>query len=216
MLESRPAPWVIFVPAFLMAQFIWVGLLSDHEHPPPLPSPAEFPSTAGEWKLVHREPIDEASVRELKADRLFNQNYVRSGTGQTANLFVAWFQTQRGNKQPHSPQVCLPGSGWTPEYSGDLLLATSAGAITVNRYIVVHGLERLVALYWYQTPRRAIAGEWASKFWLVADGLRFHRTDTALVRVVALSSPSRDEAATASAADFARKVYPNLRSYFPE
>ena len=93
--------------------------------------------------------------------------------------------------------------------------STSAGAITVNRFIVVRGLERLVALYWYQTPRRTIAGEWAAKFWLVADGLRFRRTDTALVRVVVLSSPHRDEAATASAADFARKVYPELRSYFP-
>src|ERR1700722_19373985 len=204
-LEPRQFPWVLLVPAFLMAQFILVGTLSNQEHPPPLPSPDGFPSTAGEWKVAHTEPIDEASVRELKADRLFNQNYVRSDTGQTANLFVAWFQTQRGDKQPHSPKVCLPGSGWTPESSGELLLSTSAGAITVNRYIVVRGVERLVALYWYQTSRRTIAGEWAGKFWLVADGLRFRRTDTALVRVVVLSSPHRDEAATASAADFARK-----------
>ncbi len=215
MLESRTNAWVLLVPVFLMAQFVLVDSLSDHEHPPPVPSPAGFPSTAGEWKRAPTEPIDEASVRELNADRLFSQNYVRSGTAETANLFVAWFQTQRGNKQPHSPKVCLPGSGWTPESSGDLLLSTSTGSITVNRYVVVHGRERLVALYWYQTPWRAIAGEWASKFWLVADGLRFRRTDTALVRVIELSSPNRDEAATASAADFARKVYPELRSYFP-
>jgi len=215
MLESRQSPWALLLPAFVMVQFLLVGALSGHEHPPPLPEPAEFPSTAGEWKMAHAEPIDEASVRELKADRLFNQTYFRSGTGEMANLFVAWFQTQRGDKQPHSPKVCLPGSGWTPEVSDDFLLSTAIGVITVNRYIVVNGPERLVALYWYQTPRRAIAGEWASKFWLVADGLRFHRTDTALVRVIALSSPRRDEAATASAADFARKLYPELRAYFP-
>jgi len=215
MLDSRPNAWILPVPLFLMAQFVLVGSLSDHEHPPPLPSPAGFPSAAGEWKRAPTEPIDEASARELKADRLFSRNYVRSGTAQTANLFVAWFQTQRGNKQPHSPKVCLPGSGWTPESSGDLLLTTSAGAITVNRFIVVRGLERLVALYWYQTSRRTIASEWASKFWLVADGLRFRRTDIALVRVIALSSPHRDDSAAASAVDFARKVYPELRSYFP-
>ena len=216
MLESRPSPGVLLVPAFLMAQFVLVSTLSDHEHPPPLPSPAGFPSAAGEWNVAHTEPIDEASVRQLKADRLFSQNYVRSSTGETANLFVAWFQTQRGNKQPHSPKVCLPGSGWTPESSDNLLLLTSVGAITVNRYIVVHGLERLVALYWYQTSRRAIAGEWESKFWVVADGLRFRRTDTALVRVIELSSLHRDDEATVSAADFARKLYPELRSYFPQ
>jgi EpsI family protein len=215
MLDPRPSPWVLLVPAFLIVQFLLVGALSGREHPPPLPPTAGFPSTAGEWKLAQAQPIDEASARELKADRLISQNYVRSGTGETANLLMAWFRTQRGDKQPHSPKVCLPGSGWTPESSGDVQLSTSVGAITVNRYLVVNGPERLVALYWYQTPRRAIAGEWASKFWLVADGLRFHRTDTALVRVIAWSSPGRDEAATASAADFARKLYPELRAYFP-
>jgi EpsI family protein len=216
MLESRPSPWVLLVPAFLVAQLIVVGALSGHEHPPPLPSPSGFPSTVGEWKVASTEPIDESSVRELRAERLVSQNYIRVDIGVTANLFVAWFQTQRGDKQPHSPKVCLPGSGWTPESSGDLLLLTSAGTITVNRYVVVRGPERLVALYWYQTPRRAIAGEWASKFWLVADGFRFRRTDTALVRVIVLSSPGRDEEAIASAADFARKLYPELRSYFPQ
>jgi EpsI family protein len=215
MLESRPSRWILLVPSFLMAQLVLVSALSNHEHPPPLPSPAGFPATAGEWRVAHTELIDEASARQLQADRLFSQNYVRSGTAETANLFVAWFQTQRGNKQPHSPKVCLPGSGWTPESSSDLLLSTAAGTITVNRFIVVRGLERLVALYWYQTPRRTIAGEWACKFWLVADGFRFRRTDTAVVRVIELSSPDHDDAATASAADFARKLYPELRSYFP-
>lgn len=216
MLDSRPSPWVLLVPAFLMAQFLLVGAFSGHEHPPAPPSLAGFPSTAWEWKVAHAEPIDETSARELKADRIVSQTYIRSGTGETASLFVAWFQTQRGDKQPHSPKVCLPGSGWTPESSGDLLLSTSAGAITVNRYLAVNGPARLVALYWYQTPRRVMASEWASKFWLVADGLRFRRTDTALVRVIAWSSPKRDEAATALAADFARKLYPKLRAYFPQ
>ena len=215
MLESRQT-WVLLVPAFLMVQFLLLGALSGHEHPPPLPSRARFPSTAGEWKVTHAEPIDQDLARELNADRLVSQTYVRLGTGETANLLVAWFQTQRGNKEPHSPKVCLPGSGWTPESSGDLLLSTSAGAITVNRYLVVNGSQRLAAVYWYQTPQRAIAGEWASKFWLVADELRFHRTDTALVRVITWSSPGSDEVATASAADFARKIYPELRAYFPK
>lgn len=216
MRESKASPWVLVVPAFLLVQFLLVGALSGNEHPPPLPSAAGFPSTAGDWKLAYVDRINEASVQELQADRLFSQTYARSGTGEMANLLVAWFQTQRGDKQPHSPKVCLPGSGWTPESTGDLLLPTSRGAISVNRYLVVNGGERLVVLYWYQTPRRAIAGEWASKFWLVADGLRFRRTDTSLVRVIAESAPGRDDAATASAADFARKVYPELRAYFPQ
>ncbi len=68
-----------------------------------------------------------------------------------------------------------------------------------------------MVLYWYQTPRRAIAGEWAAKLWLVADALRDRRTDTALVRVVAWPGEGGDAAATAVAMGFARDLYPLLR-----
>ena len=75
--------------------------------------------------------------------------------------------------------------------------------------------QRAVVLYWYQTPRRVIAGEWAAKLWLVADALRDKRTDTALVRVIAWSAGGSDEAATGVASSFASELYPRLREYLP-
>jgi hypothetical protein len=90
-----------------------------------------------------------------------------------------------------------------------------AGAITVNRYVVDKDTQRAVVLYWYQTPRRVIAGEWAAKFWLAADALRDKRTDTALVRVTTWPASGGDEAATAVATGFARDLYPALREYLP-
>jgi EpsI family protein len=92
---------------------------------------------------------------------------------------------------------------------------TAAGAITVNRYVVEKDSQRAVVLYWYQTPRRVIASEWAAKFWLAADALRDHRTDTALIRVVSWSASGGDQAATAAASGFARNLYPLLREYLP-
>jgi EpsI family protein len=146
-----------------------------------------------------------------------SQTYVQTPTGTLASLFVAWFQTQRGGaRQPHSPKVCLPASGWTPEITDEVTVDTAAGAITVNRYVVAKGTQRAVVLYWYQTPRRAIASEWAAKAWLVADALRDKRTDTALVRVIAWSAGGeRDEAATGVAMGFTRELYPRLREYLP-
>jgi EpsI family protein len=85
----------------------------------------------------------------------------------------------------------------------------------VNRYVVADRSERAVILYWYQSSRRAIAGEWASKFWLVADAFRDRRSDTALVRIVVESQPGGDDRATKTAADFARTVYPVLREELP-
>jgi EpsI family protein len=70
-------------------------------------------------------------------------------------------------------------------------------------------------LYWYQTPRRTIAGEWEAKSWILLDALRDHRTDVALVRIVVPSYNAQDKVATDAAADFARAVYPELRKELP-
>jgi EpsI family protein len=205
-----------WVPVFLAAQILMVRTLASGEHPPAAPDLSAFPVEFGQWKLLHDEPLAAAVATEMRADLLLSQTYSQRPTGALASLFVAWFQTQRGGaRQPHSPKVCLPASGWTPEVMDHVMLDTAAGAITVNRYVVTSRMQRAVVLYWYQTPRRTLAGEWAAKFWLVADALRDKRTDTALVRVIAWSAGGRDEAATAVAAGFAREVYPRLRDYLP-
>src|ERR1700691_6174632 len=203
------APKTILVPLFLAGQAVLVHWTGTFERPPAKPDLSDFPARIGPWERISENPVDAATEAQLGADRLMNSMYLEQPQGESANLFVAWFQSQRaGASQPHSPQVCLPASGWTPESTGELTIATTAGAITVNRYVVADRSERAVILYWYQTSRRAIAGEWASKFWLVADAFRDHRQDTALVRIVVESRPGGDARATGTAADFARSAYP--------
>jgi EpsI family protein len=221
------------VPLFLTAQILMVLAVTGREHPPPPPSLARFPTAFGPWRLLQADPIDQAVAKELGAERLVSQTYFRTpppqglppmqspaaieaSAGAFANVLVAWFQTQReGARQPHSPKVCLPGAGWTARIADQVAVDTPAGAITVNRYVVEKDRQRAVILYWYQTPRRVIAGEWAAKFWLAADGLRDRRTDTALVRVTASADAGGDQAATAVASGFVRDLYPALREYLP-
>jgi EpsI family protein len=201
----------ILVPVLLAVQGLLVYWIAGAEHPPPPPALSEFPATFSGWTQLREEPIDPGIANTLRADRLLSRTYVNRA-GASAGLLVAWFQSQRaGASQPHSPQVCLPAAGWTPESTGELSIATAAGALTVNRYVVASRSERAVVLYWYQTARRAVAGEWASKFWLVADAVRDRRTDTALVRVVVEGVPGHEEPATLTAADFTRSVYPLLK-----
>jgi EpsI family protein len=206
----------ILVPLFVAAQILVVHAAADGEHPPAAPALARFPAVFGPWKAFRGDPIDAATAKELGADRLVSQTYIDTPTGSAASLLVAWFQTQReGARQPHSPKVCLPGAGWTPRVVDELTLDTAAGAITVNRYVADKDTQRAVVLYWYQTPRRVIAGEWAAKFWLAADAWRDKRTDTALVRVITWPAGGGDQAATAVATGFARDLYPALREYLP-
>jgi EpsI family protein len=200
------------VPIFLAAQILLIRGAAGVERPPTPPPLSHFPVEAGGWTVLREDPVAADMARELGADRLWSRIYVRTSTGSLASLLVAWFQTQRGGvRQPHSPKVCLPASGWTPEVVDEVTLDTTAGPIAVNRYVVANRRQRAVVLYWYQTPRRAIAGEWAAKLWLVADALRDRRTDTALVRVVAWPGEGGDAAATTVAMGFARNLYPLLR-----
>jgi EpsI family protein len=206
----------ILVPVFLTAQSLLIYFVAGRENLPATPILSRFPGEFSQWSQLREDPLEPELVNELHADQLLNRIYVNRPTGSLASLFLAWFQSQRGGKsQPHSPKVCLPASGWVPEATGEVSIETPAGPISVNRYLVVNRNERAVVLYWYQTPQRAIASEWASKFWVLADALRHNRTDTALVRVVVWSAAGGDREATETARNFAQGLYPLLREQLP-
>jgi len=208
-------PKTILVPLFLASQALFVHWTATMERPPDKPDLTHFAANAGPWERISEDRVDDATQAQLGADRLVNSMYV-GRPGGFANLFVAWFQSQRaGTSQPHSPQVCLPAAGWVPESTGTIDIATSAGTITVNRYVIVNGQQREVVLYWYQTPRRVVPGEWAAKFWLMVDALRDRRTDTSLVRVTTWVVDNDVSTATNAAIDFSKNVYPLLRESFP-
>jgi EpsI family protein len=206
----------ILVPVLLGAQGLMVHWAAGSERLPAMPDLSRFPSAFGQWKELREDPIEPDVQANLQADRLVSRTYINEATNSEAGLFVAWFQSQSsGNRQPHSPQVCLPGSGWVPEMIDKVALPTASGAISVNRYIVVNQGFRAVVLYWYQTPRRVIASEWAAKFWLIPDAIRDRRTDTALVRIVAWVPDRYSDHATANAVEFGRNLYPLLRDRLP-
>lgn len=216
-----PRHWaIVLVPAFLVAQAALVRICRGTERPPAPPALSQFPSQFSEWAQLREDAIDPDVANTLRADRLLSRTYQSRRGALPVSLLVAWFQSQRaGLSQPHSPKVCLPASGWEPEATGEMSIATAGGPITVNRYVVANRGERAVVLYWYQTSRGAVAGEWASKLWVVAGALRERRTDMALVRLVVESNSEdrarADQLATVAAADFASGAYPILRARLP-
>ncbi len=63
-------------------------------------------------------PLDQETLDVLKADDILSRIYQNQKTGAVASLFVAYFETQRTGKAPHSPKNCLPGSGWASTQAG--------------------------------------------------------------------------------------------------
>jgi EpsI family protein len=212
-LRSR---YVQVLTLVLIAQAV-LFYTASHGEKVPLAAPLEqFPRHVGAWTLSQSGVIEPEVVALLKADDLMTRWYVDPSVG-GANLFVAFFKTQRTGQSPHSPKNCLPGSGWSPTATGmiDVPIPSRGETIRINRYIVTKGDAKDLVLYWYQSENRVIADEFAAKFYLVADSIRHHRSDTALVRVVVPVNGATDEQATAVGVAFVQAMYPALRHFLP-
>lgn len=212
-LNSTPAR---IVTAFLVIQTAVLYSSIRPEYIPKSPPLSGFPKQIGGWTMTREGIVDKETEEVLRADDTLSRLYANPSTHGSADLWVAAFQTQRNGKAPHSPKNCLPGNGWTQlsseNYPVDVGLASP---IVVNRYIIVHGDQREVVLYWYQSRDRVVADEFRAKFWVVADAMRLNRTDTALVRVITDVNNGDEQGATRTAVQFIQAFFGTLRQFLP-
>ncbi len=177
---------------------------------------AGFPAAFGNWRMTQDAPVEKEVQDVLKADDIINRQYT-SPQGLVV-FFVAFFKTQRYGQAPHSPKNCLPGSGF--EAVEDSRIAINMPQwdtpIVVNKYVTARGLEKSVTLYWYQSHHRVIASEYWAKIWLVADAIRYRRSDTSLVKIVVPVQDNNVEAAANIGVQFARDMFPSLLEHLPQ
>jgi exosortase D (VPLPA-CTERM-specific) len=177
----RPV-WLMGVALILAAQLPLMLAVPLVEVTPRVPPLALFPQHLGAWRMTRSEPLPADELATLKTDDSLRRFYADRGGGGEIELRVAYYSSQRGGeRQPHSPKVCLPGGGWMPVESR--IVSVAGGE--VNLYIVSKGAERATVLYWYQTPYQAVASEWTTKALVAVNGILHRRTDVALVRLVA-------------------------------
>ncbi len=204
-----------FLSLVLLVQIAGFWAVSRRELVPLARPLSDFPRQIGTWRMVQEGVVDPEITEVLKADDILTRTYAGPSGG--ANLFIAYFKSQRSGQMPHSPKNCLPGSGWMPSESEIIPVQVPgmSAPILVNRYVVAKGDDKSVVLYWYQAHNRVIASEYRARFYLVADAIRYNRTDTALVRVV-VPVRNRDSAqATSVAESFVRAFFMPLKGHLP-
>jgi EpsI family protein len=207
----------IILSAVLLAQAgMFYGFSRRENIPSHLPL-AEFTLTGTPWKAVQDVELSQDELDVLQADDILSRIYQDQQTARGASLFVAFFDTQKTGKTPHSPKNCLPGAGWVPSQSEIVDIAVPGQPLPVqaNRYIVARGDNQSVVLYWYQSHNRTVASEYRAKFYTVADSIRYNRSDTALVRIVVAVNGGDTETAIKTATDFAIAFFPQLKRYLP-
>ena len=204
--------------AILASLIVLVGLcgthLSGHEVPVQRRSLSAFPTEVGDWHSTGEEALEDDVLQVLGVDEYVNRTYL-DRAGIPLSLYIGYYASQRQGSTIHSPQHCLPGSGWQPVESSRIRVTAGGLTFPVNRYVIEKGMDRQVVYYWYQGRGRIVANDYANKFWLMLDAARLHRTNGSLVRIVVPLSSRRPADADLAAADFSRDIAPRLTAYLP-
>lgn len=176
-----------------------------------------FPMQLGDWTGTN-VPIEKATLDVLGPGDFLNRSYENGAEQQPpANLFIAYFRSQRAGDTIHSPQHCLPGTGWNPISNTQITLSTPGHKpFPVNRYVIVKGESRLLVIYWYWAHDRGVANEYLAKYYLVADAIKMNRSDGSLVRIDTPMYPGETaDAAQQRMSTMTSSVLPLLDDYIP-
>ena len=214
---------MIVVATCLLGASVYLAEASRAEVLPPREPLGLLPMSVGGW-IGHREPDFTPDILAiLGVDDYVTRIYVQDQ--QPVGLYVGYHTSQRQGDTIHSPLNCLPGAGWQPVDVGRAIIpvkgAPGAANVTtpveVNRVIIAKGLDRQLVLYWYQSHRRVVAGEYRAKIFTVLDSVRYNRTDAALVRVISPIAESDVQAREAErrATTFVQDLFPLLGPHLP-
>lgn len=217
-MSAQANSWLRFalVAGLLAATGLFLRARGSLEVLPQRQELRHLPSQLADWTGRDLR-IQPEVLKVLGAGDFLSRIYGRDPKEPYIELFVAYFPSQRTGSTIHSPQNCLPGAGWTPVEAGRMLLPWDGGeSIPVNRYVIARGLDRQLVLYWYQAHSRVVASEYWAKFYLVADAIRLHRSDGALVRIITPLAPGESPAqGEQRAVEFSRSLRPALESHIP-
>ena len=170
-----------------------------------------FPTTIGEWH-GRASQLEAWAESSLALDDYVLADYSRLD-GKAVNLYVAYYASQRTGESPHSPLVCIPGSGWSITRLERL---NSESMHPLNRAIIERNDSKQLVYYWYEERGRSIASEYWSKWYLLSDAITKNRSDGALVRLITIIAPGeREDDADKRLRSFMHDLLPRLRDYLP-
>lgn len=213
------------VAALMIVTLVLLVHRGDADNVPPSTPLSQMP-TVIDGMVSQDFPLDDEVLAVLGKGDFLNRIYspppaqqvsTRTTPAYPVSLFIGYFATQRTGQTIHSPQHCLPGAGWTFESSRYTTIDDIRGErFHVGEYIINNGQVRQFVIYWYQAHGRSIANEYKAKAYMLADAIRYNRTDGALVRVITPISSSEQVAdARKRAVQFTAHMTPYLSQFIP-
>lgn len=207
------------VALVLLATSIAAHSFVDFREKKPASRPfSEFPLAIGEW-TGERQFLDKHVIDVLEFSDYTSIDYLKQGSP-PVNVYVAYYESQRKGKSIHSPETCMPGSGWTFKQAGTLAIplpGKQASSITVMRAMIERGTNSQLVYYWFNQRGRILTNAYEMKLYNFWDALVQKRTDGALIRVISpLSSSEKIEDADKRLQNFIKGIMPTLKEFIPE
>ena len=211
----------ILQPVFLLAVVLMVGTLVssksiEFRDKVPIKKPLDqFPLALDDWK-GERQAMEQQFIDALHFSDYVMVDY-RNPKGQNISFYVAYYESQRKGEGTHSPETCLPGSGWEFERSGLVSLHTGKGQfMQVNRAFMIKGDVKQLVYFWFPQRGRILTSLYQVKLYSFWDALIKKRTDGALVRVITpLTGNESVETAEERLIDFVKLLNPQLEKFIP-
>ena len=177
---------------------------------------ASFPHSFDGWRAVDI-PMTQDVLDVLGPGDFLLRDYQDPVRRSELDLFIAYFPSQRAGDTIHSPKNCLPGAGWAPVRADRIMMDVPGHEpFPANRYVISKGQQQQLVLYWYWAHDRALASEYAAKFYLVTDSIRMRRSDGSLIRLSTTLGPNQDiESAQKVLISFASNVMSRINTYVP-
>jgi len=207
-------PRVVLCLVMLVAALLFVQFRSRGEAVPPRKPLPTLELTGGAWQARESSMFTDDIQNVLKASDYVMRRF-SDASGRSVWLFIGYWETQRKGAQPHSPQNCLPGSGWEPLEVSRISIPLAGTTLTVNQMLIQKDDQRQLLFYWYRAQGASVASELDAKLQMMKNAIVRNRTDGAMIRV---SSPVYGSVTATSAhlTAFLQALQPVLSEYLPD
>jgi EpsI family protein len=144
---------------------------------------SEFPMSIGAWTGM-RQTMPAKFVEAQYFSEYIMAGY-RNPEGRKIDFYLAYYESQRKGESTHSPETCLPGSGWSFRQAGLSDVPFGDGkTMLVNLVFLEKDGSRQVMYFWFPQRGRILTSLFQVKLFLFWDALTLQRTDGALVRMI--------------------------------
>jgi exosortase D (VPLPA-CTERM-specific) len=211
-------PIFIMAVSFLVATFAFSQSIEFRDKIPTKKPLDQFPLNFSDWSAEGRQTMEQIFINKLDLSEYTIADY-KNSNGERVNTYVAYYERQSKGRSIHTPASCLPGSGWSFDQSGTVLISGLPGnpeTMEVSRAVVQYGSSTQMAYYWFAQRGRILNNAYQLKIYNFWDALTMQRTDGALIRLITPVYENEKLAdADARLQNFIRDLVPVLEEYIP-